>query len=115
MTSLVLSLVALAAPECKAGVAVKVITPDQPMWMAGYAFRTKPAEGKVHDLFAMALVLQDAGGKRLVLVTTDLRRDVVHPVRPRPTCRSRTWPTCSRTCGGEVGFVAGFCFCGWPL
>ena len=40
--------------------------------MAGYASRTKPAEGKVHDLRAKALCLEDAGGKRLVLVTTDL-------------------------------------------
>ena len=32
----------------------------------------KPAEGKVHDLYATALCLEDATGKRLVLVTTDL-------------------------------------------
>ena len=40
--------------------------------MAGYAGRTKPAEGKLHDLHAKALALEDAGGRRLVLVTTDL-------------------------------------------
>lgn len=56
----------------KAGVSAKVITPDRPMWMAGYAARTKPAEEKEHDLYAKALVLEDAGGKRLVLVTADL-------------------------------------------
>src|SRR5688572_15404976 len=60
------------APAYKAGVATKVITPDAGVWMAGYASRTKPAEGKVHDLHAKALCLQDAAGKRLVLVTTDL-------------------------------------------
>src|SRR5262249_18255745 len=42
------------------------------MWMSGYGGRTKPAEGKVHDLWAKALVLQDAAGKRCVLVTMDL-------------------------------------------
>src|SRR5688572_410894 len=47
-----------AEPEAstwKAGVATVVITPDGPMWMAGYAARDKPAEGKLHDLKAKAL------------------------------------------------------------
>ena len=56
----------------KAGVASAVITPDQSMWMAGYAARTKPSEGKVHDLYAKALALEDARGTRLVIVTVDL-------------------------------------------
>jgi neutral ceramidase len=56
----------------KAGVATKIITPEKPMWMAGYASRTKPAEGKLIDLQAKAICLEDAAGKRLVLVTTDL-------------------------------------------
>jgi hypothetical protein len=56
----------------KAGVAKAVITPKQPTWMSGYASRTKPAEGKVHDLWAKALVLEDAAGKRCLLVTLDL-------------------------------------------
>ncbi|MBN9118530.1 MAG: neutral/alkaline non-lysosomal ceramidase N-terminal domain-containing protein [Planctomycetes bacterium] len=60
------------APAYKAGAAKKVITPTEAVWMAGYAGRTKPAEGKVHDLYAKALCLEDASGKRLVLVTTDL-------------------------------------------
>ncbi|WP_128548472.1 neutral/alkaline non-lysosomal ceramidase N-terminal domain-containing protein [Larkinella soli] len=56
----------------KAGVARVVITPEQPMWMAGYAARNHPAEGKLHDLWAKALALEDETGKRAVLVTTDL-------------------------------------------
>ena len=56
----------------KAGVASIVITPDEPMWMAGYAARNKPSEGKVHDLHAKALVLEDEQGTRLVIVTVDL-------------------------------------------
>jgi neutral ceramidase len=59
-------------PEWKVGVASTVITPEQPMWMAGYAARTKPSEGKVHDLHAKALALEDAEGTRLVIVTFDL-------------------------------------------
>ncbi|MCI0700224.1 MAG: neutral/alkaline non-lysosomal ceramidase N-terminal domain-containing protein [Planctomycetia bacterium] len=60
------------APAYKAGVATKIITPTEFMWMSGYASRTKPATGKVHDLYAKALCLEDSTGKRLVLVTTDL-------------------------------------------
>lgn len=56
----------------KAGTATVVITPEQSMWMAGYAARNKPSEGKIHDLYAKALALEDAEGTRLVLVTADL-------------------------------------------
>jgi hypothetical protein len=42
------------------------------MWMAGYAARTKPSEGKVHDLHAKALVLEDTDANRLAIVTLDL-------------------------------------------
>jgi hypothetical protein len=56
----------------KAGIASRVITPSEPMWMAGYAHRNKPATDKVHDLHIKVLALQDAGGKKLVLLTSDL-------------------------------------------
>lgn len=61
-----------APAPLKAGAAQVVITPETHMWMAGYAGRKKPAEGKVQDLFAKALALEDAAGKRFVFVTTDL-------------------------------------------
>ncbi|MBE0534360.1 MAG: neutral/alkaline non-lysosomal ceramidase N-terminal domain-containing protein [Phycisphaerae bacterium] len=61
-----------AATDWRVGVASAVITPDQPMWMAGYAARDKPSEGKVHDLHAKALAIEDAQGTRLVIVTVDL-------------------------------------------
>lgn len=54
------------------GVARTKITPQQPVWMAGYASRTKPAEGTLNDLWAKALVLQDPAGQRVVLVSLDL-------------------------------------------
>ncbi len=56
----------------KAGVARVNITPDKLMWMSGYAARTKPAQGKLTDLWAKALVLEDARGRRGVLITMDL-------------------------------------------
>ena len=56
----------------KAGVASAVVTPQKMLFMAGYASRNKPAEGKVQELFAKALALQDEQGSRLVFVTLDL-------------------------------------------
>lgn len=58
--------------EWKAGVAVARITPQQSMWMAGYAARKKPSEGTTMDLFAKALALEDGHGNRVVIVTTDI-------------------------------------------
>ncbi len=56
----------------RAGVARAVITPQEYMWMAGYAARDKPAEGKLHDLWAKALALEDAHGNMVLLITTDI-------------------------------------------
>jgi len=61
-----------AGQELKAGLAKAVITPDGPVWLSGYSGRTKPAEGKVHDLFAKVAAFEDAAGVRVVLVTLDL-------------------------------------------
>jgi hypothetical protein len=56
----------------KAGVAKTVITPTEPMWLAGWAVRTEPARGTLTDLFAKALAIEDSHGGRFVLVTADL-------------------------------------------
>jgi hypothetical protein len=56
------------------------------MWMAGFAFRDHASEGKVTDLWAKALVLEDASGKRSVMISTDLvaiRKVISDPVRAR--------------------------------
>lgn len=58
--------------EWRAGVAKIKITPEQPIWMAGYAARNKPSEGVALDLYAKALALQDDRGRRMVLLTSDL-------------------------------------------
>ncbi len=63
----------LAAGETwKAGTARANITPENPMWMAGYASRNRPADGKLSDLWAKALVIEDADGDRALLITLDL-------------------------------------------
>ena len=61
----------LAAPGWKAGFSKSVITPQKPMWMAGYGSRTSPAEGAEHDLYLRVLALEDADGRRGVVVATD--------------------------------------------
>lgn len=63
---------ASAAADFKVGVGRTLITPQGPIWMSGYASRTHPSEGVLHDLWAKAMVLEDSGGGRVVLVTTDL-------------------------------------------
>lgn len=72
--------------DWKAGIARAVITPKYPMAMAGFASRTHPSEGKLHDLWAKALALEDASGKKVLLVTTDLLglpREVSNHIRDR--------------------------------
>ncbi len=62
----------VASDSWKAGMASVVITPQSPMWMSGYAGRKKPATQAEHDLHAKALVMEDPGGKRALLITLDL-------------------------------------------
>lgn len=58
--------------DWQAGLAKVVITPAEPVWLSGYASRTKPSEGAVQDIYAKAVAFQDQRGNRLVIVTTDL-------------------------------------------
>jgi neutral ceramidase len=94
----------------KAGVARAVITPKQPMWMAGYAARTKPSEGAVHDLWAKGLAFEDPAGRRAVIITLDLcgiDRDLSVRIRDslQIDCglgRERIVLACSHTHSGPV-------------
>src|SRR4051794_14868664 len=56
----------------KVGLAQVKITPEQPVVMSGYAGRTKPFTKVVAELYAKAMVLEDADGHRGVIVTSDL-------------------------------------------
>lgn len=70
----------------RAGAAKLAITPRQPTWMAGYASRTKPSEGALHDIWAKALWLDDGRGHVAVLITLDvcgIGRDMALPTRKR--------------------------------
>ncbi|MEX0978551.1 MAG: neutral/alkaline non-lysosomal ceramidase N-terminal domain-containing protein, partial [Pirellulales bacterium] len=56
----------------KAGIAKAVITPQKPVWLAGYGTK-RPPDGKLHDLWMKALALEDDAGRRAVLVTSDFQ------------------------------------------
>jgi hypothetical protein len=61
-----------AAADWQVGLAKEKITPEKPMWMAGYGARNKPAEGKLTELWAKAILLQDEAGHRGLAITLDL-------------------------------------------
>lgn len=61
----------LIAVGWKAGAAKADITPRKPIWMAGYGERTAPSDGVLHPLWAKALALEDAQGRRAVIISTD--------------------------------------------
>jgi len=61
-----------AAQEFRAGFGRVAITPDRPIWLAGYASRTKPSEGTLHELQARAVALEDRRGTRIVLVNAEV-------------------------------------------
>jgi neutral ceramidase len=56
----------------QAGVSKRNITPLEPMWLSGYGSRDHPSTGKLTDLWAKALYMQDGQGRAAVLVTLDL-------------------------------------------
>lgn len=56
----------------RAGAASVRFTPDEPMWLAGYAVRSEPSRGVLSDLNASALALEDEAGRLLVCVSADI-------------------------------------------
>src|SRR5947199_8688034 len=73
-------------PTWKAAAASTVITPTEPLWLAGFAARTEPAKGKTSALRASALALEDDSGGRLVIASMDIiaiTRIVADPVIER--------------------------------
>lgn len=78
-------------PDWKVGLAQVKITPEQPVFMAGYASRDRPFEKVTADLYAKALALEDRDGHLAVLVTTDLiglSAAIAEPVCARLTDRT---------------------------
>ena len=94
----------------KAGTATQKITPQASMWMAGYGSRNHPSTGFLNDLWAKALVLEDAEGTRVAVITVDLvgiGPDVVDPLTAELKSkydlpRSHIAICCSHTHSGPV-------------
>jgi hypothetical protein len=57
----------------RVGLAKVCTTPEEPIWLHGYAekSRFRPFEGKLNDLYAKAMAIEDAEGRRAVLITID--------------------------------------------
>ncbi len=74
--------------DWQAGAAAVDITPGEPIWLAGYAARTRPSESVRQPIHVKALALKDGGGALSVVVTLDLvgiRREWADPVAARVT------------------------------
>lgn len=94
----------------KAGFSRTIITPGDPIWLAGFASRTAPSNGTVLDIWAKALAIEDSLGNRAVLVTCDILgfpkelsddiRD--HVMRKHGLDRSRIVLSASHTHSGPV-------------
>ncbi len=99
-----------AADAWKAGSAKEKITPQGPMWMAGYGARNHPSTGFLNDLWARALVLDDPKGARVAIVSLDLvgiGRELAEPLRvelakKHRLDRSHVALCCSHTHSGPV-------------
>ena len=76
--SLVVVSVSQASPDSDAaagwrvGVARVNITPQKPIWMAGYGNRNHESEGVWQDIWAKALAFEDKDGRVGVIVTLDI-------------------------------------------
>ena len=70
--TVLLALVCQVNAQFNAGVARKVITPETPVWLSGYASRNKPSTAVLHDLWAKALVIEDNKKNRMIIVTMDI-------------------------------------------
>src|SRR5262245_19674104 len=74
-----------ADAEWRVGLAQAKITPEKPVFMAGYASRTKPFDKVAADLFVKALMLEDRDGQRALLVTSDVIG--FHAAIAEPVCQ----------------------------
>lgn len=58
--------------QFNAGVGRKIITPETPVWLSGYASRTKPSTEILHDLWAKALVIEENKKIGVIILTIDI-------------------------------------------
>lgn len=118
---LIFPLAATAQEGWLAGTGRVEITPDSPMWLAGYAARDHAAEGVLHPLWIKALALRDASGVTGVIITADLlgfTEEMTRAVQDRLRTSRNIDPAqviinCSHTHSGPV--VGRRLLCIYPL
>ncbi|MBI1345335.1 hypothetical protein GC163_03515 [bacterium] len=93
----------------KAGIARAKITPQKPMWMAGYGSRTAPAESTYHDLWIRVVALEADNGHKAVILSSDtlgmskpVYEDVVAGVKKFGLTRDQIMLNASHTHCGPV-------------
>ncbi len=71
---LVLFSIGVASAQYQWGVgAAKVkVTPSEPIWLSGYANRTRPSQGVIQDIYVKAVAFRE-NGQTSVLLTSDLQ------------------------------------------
>jgi neutral ceramidase len=72
LITLFLAVFSQISAEFSAGVARKNITPDSSIYLSGYAARTRPSEGVLHDIWAKALVISEDDDISIIIVTIDI-------------------------------------------
>jgi len=65
-------LLALISLTWQAGAAKIDVTPKEPIWLSGYANRTKPAEGTLQPIYVKAAAFRQ-NNETAVIVTSDLQ------------------------------------------
>ncbi len=73
LSLLILAAALPGAQGWRAGVAKVDITPGEPIWLSGFANRTRPSEGVLQRIWVKALALEDENGSLAVVVTSDLQ------------------------------------------
>lgn len=103
------SVLAADAIAWKAGVARAKITPQKPMWMAGYGSRTDPSEGTYHELWIRVVALEAAHGHKAVILSSDtlgmsapVYEDIVAGVKKFGLTRDQIMLNASHTHCGPV-------------
>src|SRR5438128_267027 len=101
---------AKSASPIEIGIAVRDVTPPEPIWLAGYAARNRPSEKIDTPLLAQAIAIKSGAEKPVVLVSLDnceFSREFIQPVvrtldQKHPLGAGRVMIVCSHTHSAPV-------------
>ena len=94
--TLAASLIGVCAASFEVGISQVDITPDEPIFLSGYAARTNVSEGIAQPIFTKAIAIRQSAGEPALMLTVDncvlskaIRVQVVtrilakHPLAPK--------------------------------